>query len=127
MELHNSFAKFGADRLEHISVEVQVLVLTEVCATEGALECVAIHNSHFFPAHYSGSRLFRFLHCKRAFRKVKCVSRLLQQKRKDALSIPSVVLLSISIHEHIFLPTVAMQVTVQKQLPLLLHFTYQFL
>jgi len=49
MELHKCLTKLGTDALEHISIEVEVLVLAKVTTTEGALQRKTVNNLKLTP------------------------------------------------------------------------------
>ena len=74
-----------ANLLEHISVEMQIGMLPEVCPTEGGFKSVAVLDPELTPDHHSGCCLFRLLDSKGTVAEAKGVSLLLKNVRKDPL------------------------------------------
>lgn len=91
---------------------MQILVLAEIAAAEAGLQSVAILYAHFFPANHASRRFLWLLDRKWTVQKVENVRRFLKQKGKDLLLSLSLIFARVSVHEHIFLAWMSVQVTI---------------
>lgn len=100
---------------------MQVLILSEVRPTEGGLERVAILDAELFPANDTRRRLLTLLYSEGTICEIEDISGLFQQERIDALFGLCIAFIAVTVHEHILLPRMSMQVTEKEELTLLLH------
>ena len=111
-DLKDSLAKFWSNWLKHVRVEMQILVLTKIAAAEARLQSVTILYAHFFPADHASRRFLWLLDRKWTVQKVENVRRFLKQEGKDLFFSLSLIFTRVSIHEHIFLAWMSVQVAV---------------
>ena len=103
------------------------MVLAKVTAAESRLERVAIHDAQLFPSDDTPRSFLALLHREGTIGKVEDISCLFKQEWEDLLFDLGIVLVGVSIHEHVLFAAVTMQVTKEEQFALLLHLLYELL
>ena len=123
--LNDGLAKVSTELHQHTGVEVQVRVLTEVRPAEARLDRVRVLDCELLPAYDTARALLRSLNAECTVHIAENFSLLFQHVGKDALAMPRIALLRVSIHKNVLLARVPVQIKEARYVPLLLEAPYQ--